>query len=221
MPLPDLEEEEQKEPEKPQKKQAIRPDLMRWLSLATSIAGLTAIAILTFEMILGTIRFGTLLAYGIGTAMMVGLLISARAGACWAAVVILHVAARYSFDRLGWRCEQHLSATSSRFFEATGLLGLLLCVLSLTVLYESFKTSTLALIETRNKELEEAIEHVQQLQRILPICMYCRKIRDEGNVWQALEHYMESHSGVVFSHGLCEDCMEQHYPEPQQLSPSS
>lgn len=98
MPLPDLEEEEeQKEPEEPQKKQVIRPDLMRWLSLATSIAGLTAIAILTFEMILGTIRFGTLLAYGIGTAMMVGLLMLMILGFKWAAAKFSPGMMRWAF----------------------------------------------------------------------------------------------------------------------------
>ena len=87
MPIPDIEEEEedQKEPEEAPKQQANKSNLTRWLSLATSIAGLTAIAILTFEMILGTIRFGTLLAYGIGTAMMVGLLMLMILGFKWAA----------------------------------------------------------------------------------------------------------------------------------------
>ena len=58
----------------------------------------------------------------------------------------------------------------------------------------------------RVKELEEAISQVKQLQGLLPICSYCKKIRDEQNYWQRVESYLSEHSQVVFSHGICPDC---------------
>lgn len=62
-------------------------------------------------------------------------------------------------------------------------------------------------------DLENALDHVKQLQGLLPICMFCKKIRDDSNTWNNLENYIEEHSGAVFSHSLCNDCRDKHYPE--------
>ena len=61
-------------------------------------------------------------------------------------------------------------------------------------------------------ELQHALSLVKQLQGLLPICMYCKKIRDEGDTWQRLETFIERNSEAMFSHSLCEDCREEHYP---------
>lgn len=61
-------------------------------------------------------------------------------------------------------------------------------------------------------ELEEAAAHIKQLQGLIPICMHCKRIRDDGSSWQKMESYIEQRSKVVFSHGLCDSCLEQHYP---------
>lgn len=57
-------------------------------------------------------------------------------------------------------------------------------------------------LHRRIAELDEALAHVRQLQGLLPICMYCRKIRDEGDVWHNIENYVARHTDVEFSHGL-------------------
>jgi len=61
----------------------------------------------------------------------------------------------------------------------------------------------------RVKELEEAIANVKQLQGLLPICSYCKKIRDDGNYWHRVESYIAGHANVRFSHGICPDCSEK------------
>ncbi|MFL5241842.1 MAG: PleD family two-component system response regulator [Gemmataceae bacterium] len=61
----------------------------------------------------------------------------------------------------------------------------------------------------RVHELELAMSSVHQLQGLLPICSYCKKIRDDKNYWQQVESYITSHSGVQFSHGICPDCYER------------
>jgi DNA-binding response OmpR family regulator len=61
----------------------------------------------------------------------------------------------------------------------------------------------------RVKELEEAIANVKQLQGLLPICCYCKKIRDDGNYWHRVESYIAGHANVRFSHGICPDCSEK------------
>lgn len=65
----------------------------------------------------------------------------------------------------------------------------------------------------RIKELEKAALHIKQLQGILPICMYCHKIRDEGEIWQNLEKYLRENTDAILSHGLCPDCFKKYYPE--------
>jgi DNA-binding response OmpR family regulator len=63
------------------------------------------------------------------------------------------------------------------------------------------------------QELCEALEQVKTLEGILPICCYCKKIRDDGNYWRQLEEYVSSRSKALFSHGICPECMKKHYPE--------
>ncbi|WP_303722047.1 cache domain-containing protein [Malonomonas rubra] len=67
-------------------------------------------------------------------------------------------------------------------------------------------------------ELIEAMENVKALSGLLPICSYCKKIRDDEGYWQRLEAYIETHSDAQFSHGICQDCLEEHFPEVKKDS---
>jgi len=58
----------------------------------------------------------------------------------------------------------------------------------------------------RVRELEAALSKVKQLQRLLPICSYCKKIRDDRNYWDQVDNYISRHADVQFSHGICPDC---------------
>lgn len=58
----------------------------------------------------------------------------------------------------------------------------------------------------KNAELEEALRSVKELSGLLPICMHCKKIRDDKGYWNQLETYISDHSSVLFSHGICPDC---------------
>lgn len=62
----------------------------------------------------------------------------------------------------------------------------------------------------RVRELEASQAHVKALQGILPICSYCKKIRNDQNYWQQVESYIAQHSEVAFSHGICPECYERH-----------
>jgi CheY-like chemotaxis protein len=61
-------------------------------------------------------------------------------------------------------------------------------------------------LATRVRELEAALSEVKQLQGLLPICSYCKKIRDEQNHWHRVESYISEHAEVEFSHGICPTC---------------
>jgi DNA-binding response OmpR family regulator len=58
-------------------------------------------------------------------------------------------------------------------------------------------------------ELKLALDQVKQLEGIIPICMYCKKIRDDHDVWNQLEQYITEHSEAMFSHGICPQCAEK------------
>ncbi|PYP85302.1 MAG: response regulator [Blastocatellia bacterium AA13] len=58
----------------------------------------------------------------------------------------------------------------------------------------------------RLMDLERVLSNVSQLQGMLPICSYCKKIRDDHNYWEQVESYMTKHSDVRFSHSVCPDC---------------
>ena len=58
----------------------------------------------------------------------------------------------------------------------------------------------------RVRKLEEALAQVTELRGLLPICSYCRKIRDDKNYWHEVETYVSAHTDVRFSHGICPSC---------------
>ncbi len=51
---------------------------------------------------------------------------------------------------------------------------------------------------------------IRLLKELIPICMYCKKIRDDSNYWQAVESYIAHYTGSSFSHGICPDCFGKH-----------
>lgn len=66
----------------------------------------------------------------------------------------------------------------------------------------------------RVAQLQEALARVKQLQGLLPICSYCKKIRDDQNYWIQVEQYIAAHSDAQFSHGICPECYRR-YVQPE------
>ena len=70
----------------------------------------------------------------------------------------------------------------------------------------------------RVRHLEDALAKVKQLQGLLPICCYCKKIRDDQDYWHEVERYVAQHTDAHFSHGVCPECLEAHVkPELDRL----
>jgi len=63
------------------------------------------------------------------------------------------------------------------------------------------------------RELEEALGNVRRLNGLLPICSYCKAIRDDSDYWHRVEEYVTEHADVKFSHGICPKCLETAYKE--------
>ena len=68
-------------------------------------------------------------------------------------------------------------------------------------------------LNQKNKELKEALAQVKTLSGLIPICMHCKGIRDDKGYWNKLENYISDHSDVQFSHGICDKCLNEHYPD--------
>lgn len=63
------------------------------------------------------------------------------------------------------------------------------------------------------KQLQEALNNIQILEGLLPMCANCKKIRDHQGDWQPIEVYLSERSAVEFTHGICPDCKTKLYPE--------
>ena len=74
-------------------------------------------------------------------------------------------------------------------------------------------------LEKLNCELQAALEEIQELSGLLPICASCKKIRDDKGYWNQIESYIMEHAKVQFSHGICPDCAEKLYPEISLCDP--
>ena len=68
-------------------------------------------------------------------------------------------------------------------------------------------------IDRMRARAEESEKRAQRLEGLLPICSYCKKIRDKENTWHTLELYIEERSKAEFSHGICPGCFERHRPD--------
>lgn len=62
-------------------------------------------------------------------------------------------------------------------------------------------------------DLEQAMTQIKTLHGMVTICIHCQHIYNDEASWQRLESYIEQHSNVEFSHGVCPRCMREHYPE--------
>jgi PAS domain S-box-containing protein len=66
-------------------------------------------------------------------------------------------------------------------------------------------------------ELQEAFDNIKTLQSMLPICSYCKKIRNDKGYWEQVETYISKHTDTVFSHGMCPKCAEKAMKELEEF----
>lgn len=78
-----------------------------------------------------------------------------------------------------------------------------------------------AALADRVRGLEEALANVKALQTLLPMCAYCKSVRNDQNYWEKVETYFTQHSGVSFTHSYCPTCYERYVrPELEALEDS-
>ena len=78
----------------------------------------------------------------------------------------------------------------------------------------SLARQVMALLELRRvaARLAEALDQVKMLQGLLPICAWCKRVRDDEGYWDQVEAYFHKYAGVDFSHGICPECLEKSLP---------
>jgi len=65
-------------------------------------------------------------------------------------------------------------------------------------------------------ELKESLTKIKTLSGLLPICAWCKKIRDDAGYWQQLEFYIGKQSGAEFSHSICPECLKENFPDSDE-----
>jgi PAS domain-containing protein len=70
------------------------------------------------------------------------------------------------------------------------------------------------------RELREAHDHVKALSELLPICAWCKRLRDDQGYWQAVEQFISQRTGAKVTHGICPECRDQHFRRaPTKVEP--
>ncbi|MBK8789370.1 MAG: hypothetical protein IPO28_04130 [Holophagaceae bacterium] len=87
------------------------------------------------------------------------------------------------------------------------------CVLMLWVVVATHDEERKRLHEA-NQALHRSLNEIRTLQGMLPICGWCKKIRDDEGLWTQVEHYLAEHTEASFTHGLCPECAKEHFPKP-------
>jgi hypothetical protein len=105
----------------------------------------------------------------------------------------LRVGSAILFEMRGW-------TEASAWLQTVGDLEVSLFMVAL------FVSLLVAHLQLRNEELARALAEVQTLSGLLPICAWCKKIRDDDGYWQKLEDYFQSRSQIKFTHGICAEC---------------
>ena len=76
-------------------------------------------------------------------------------------------------------------------------------------------------LQEANQNLSQALAEVKTLRGLIPICARCKRIRDDGGMWDQIESYISQHSEAVFSHGVCPDCARALFPTVGRFAPGT
>jgi len=116
---------------------------------------------------------------------------------------------------LGIVAKIDLSEIREPFIKAaikSGIFAIILIAVGVSLFFKVTNPIVERLHDTVVK-LQSALEEVRTLRGILPICSFCKNIRDDNGSWHQLEAYVTERSDAEFSHGICPGCAQKHYPE--------
>jgi len=116
---------------------------------------------------------------------------------------------------LGIVAKIDMSEVRTPFLRAAFITGIFASILILIGVSVFFKLTNPILIKLNKttERLQKALKEVKVLRGILPICSFCKKIRDDDGYWNQVEVYVKERSDADFSHSICPACFKEHYPE--------
>lgn len=155
--------------------------------------------------------------------IVASIMLGLRAGAYWTAMSAVVMTAYYLLQSAGVPMQQELSPEGYRLVTFLATVGLLMSGLLAIGIFDILMKRSMREVEAahaaaeeanralavRMQELQEALDQVKTLQGILPICMYCKKIRNDQQYWQQVDTYLTEHTDVMLSHGICPVCYEK------------
>lgn len=171
------------------------------LSYAVAVMCVAAATVLT-------IPLQTLAVHSLTLFFMAAVLVSAWHGGTWPgllSVVLATASFEYFFSSHAGKVGIHL-ADVVRLAVFTGVA---LAISSLT----SSRRAALVAEQHVTAELQRALDEIRVLRGIIPICSYCKQIRNDAGSWERLEKYIVEHSEAAFTHGICPECYKKHHPE--------
>lgn len=185
------------------------------------------VCITTSIALLGTIR-APILGFYLILVFCSGQLFGMRAMVATIALSSLSVAGLIVAENMGWLPVPDYRVSISQWVTATAFLA---CAGGLTFamtkqLRASLRRAEAEVADRRRKEkelmeinrkLEEALASVRTLKGLLPVCGWCRKVREDEGYWSELESYIATHTDTTFTHGICPHCQEKHFPASQKV----
>ncbi len=113
-----------------------------------------------------------------------------------------------AFSAMIWFVEDHLilRPIGNLWVPALNMVGLFGFFLTVVLILSSLRKA-FAAQQRLIADLEAALGRVKTLSGLLPICSWCKRVRDDRGYWKAVEAYVEEHSQAEFTHGICPECM--------------
>ena len=171
-----------------------------------SLACVMAATLLTFPLQHFTVHSLTLF-------YMAAVIVAARYGGVIPGIAV-SILSLLAFDWFFDITPYDLDFSIAAFIRALVFFGVSALVASL----ENQRRNAISGLESANHDLQKALDEVRTLRGILPICMYCKQIKNDAGAWTQIEDYVRQHSEAEFTHGMCPDCFQKHHPEVYQKS---
>lgn len=103
----------------------------------------------------------------------------------------------------------------------TRIAASVLMVTIFSYLAESLRQQAYHELSQEKEKLERALQEIDTLKGIIPICSYCKQIRDDDGMWNKIEKYFTEHSNADFSHSICPTCTDEHFPGLDEINPEA
>lgn len=116
------------------------------------------------------------------------------------------VAITTEFIQIPYDANEYIKQPSTWITLVIGCVMLSLFIFSALTTYQRETISLLREVDKNRHELKKALNEIKLLQSFLPICVQCKKIRDDKGYWENVEAYLQKHSDMKFSHCLCPPC---------------